>query len=313
MPHQDPDMAEELALHARGFRLVAGLDEVGRGALAGDVVAGAVILPADAGVLQRLRGVRDSKQLTPRQRSMLRETIQAEAIAIGLGRVSAQEIDRIGIAPATRQAMRSGGGRSRRCSRTSSSLTPSICPTLAIPQKSLIKGDVHCLCIAAASVMAKVFRDTLMTELDEVYPGYGFARHKGYGTAMHCQALRLLPSLSHPSPILCAGAPGHAVGGRMPMSDPRRGLGNLGENLAADYLVKHGYVIRERNYRVPHLGELDIVAEDGNCLVYVEVRTRRGQRLRHAGRLDQRRQEAAPGATGDELPPGSCRRRATGR
>ena len=190
MPHQDPDMAEELALHARGFRLVAGLDEVGRGALAGDVVAGAVILPSDAGVLQRLRGVRDSKQLTPRQRSMLRERIQAEAIAIGLGRVSAQEIDRIGIAPATREAMR--------LAVVGLDVAPDFLlidavhlPAVAIPQKSLIKGDVHCLCIAAASVMAKVFRDTMMRELDEVYPGYGFALHKGYGTALHCQALRL--------------------------------------------------------------------------------------------------------------------------
>jgi ribonuclease HII len=196
MPHQDPDMVEELALHARGFRLVAGLDEVGRGALAGDVVAGAVILPSDAGVLQRLHGVRDSKQLTPRQRSMLRERIQAEAIAIGLGRVSAQEIDRIGIAPATRQAMR--------LAVASLDVAPDFLlidavrlPDLAIPQKSLIKGDVHCLCIAAASIMAKVFRDTMMKELDQVYPGYGFALHKGYGTAMHCQALRLF----HPCPI----------------------------------------------------------------------------------------------------------------
>jgi ribonuclease HII len=196
MPHQDPDMVEELALHARGFRLVAGLDEVGRGALAGDVVAGAVILPSDAGVLQRLHGVRDSKQLTPRQRSMLRERIQAEAIAIGLGRVSAQEIDRIGIAPATRQAMR--------LAVASLDVAPDFLlidavrlPDLAIPQKSLIKGDVHCLCIAAASIMAKVFRDTMMKELDQTYPGYGFALHKGYGTAMHCQALRLI----HPCPI----------------------------------------------------------------------------------------------------------------
>lgn len=190
MPHQDPDMAEELALHARGFRLVAGLDEVGRGALAGDVVAGAVILPADAGVLQRLHGVRDSKQLTPRQRSMLRETIQAEAIAIGLGRVSAQEIDRVGIATATRQAMQ--------LAVAGLSIQPEYLlidavylPDVAIPQKALIKGDVRCLCIAAASVMAKVYRDALMTELDGVYPGYGFARHKGYGTALHCQALHL--------------------------------------------------------------------------------------------------------------------------
>jgi ribonuclease HII len=191
MPHQDPDMAEELALYARGFRLVAGLDEVGRGALAGDVVAGAVILPADAGVLARLRGVRDSKQLSPRQRRKLSETIQAEALAIGLGRVSAQDIDRLGIAPASRQAMMLAVAGL--CTQPDFLLIDAFrLPDLALPQKAIIKGDASCLSIAAASIVAKVWRDARMIELDAVYPGYGFGQHKGYGTAFHCQALRLL-------------------------------------------------------------------------------------------------------------------------
>ncbi len=196
MPHQDPDLAEELALYAQGYRLVAGIDEVGRGALAGDVVAAAVILPVDPGVLQRLHGVRDSKQLLPRQRSILATVIQAEAIAIGLGRVSAPEIDCIGIVAATRRAM----------ALAVAGLNPQPdyllidalhLPDISVPQKAIVKGDVHCLSIAAASVVAKVDRDAAMTSLDGEYPGYGLARNKGYGTAYHCQALLRL----HPSPI----------------------------------------------------------------------------------------------------------------
>lgn len=195
MPRQDPDLCEEIALYAQGFRLIAGVDEVGRGALAGDVVAAAVILPDDLGVLQRLQGVRDSKQLTARQRSRLSATIQAEAIAIGLGRVPAQEIDRIGIAPATRQAMMQA--LAVLCIPPDFVLIDAIYLSgLRIPQKALIKGDARCLSIAAASVIAKVDRDGAMTRLDGDFPGYGFARHKGYGTLQHRQALALLQPCS---------------------------------------------------------------------------------------------------------------------
>ena len=189
-------MAEELALFEQGFRLIAGLDEVGRGSLAGDVVAAAVILPPDPGVLARLRGVRDSKQLTPRQRTYLCATIQAEAIAIGLGRVPASEIDRIGILPATRRAMG--------LAIAGLNVNPEFLLIdavrlfdVSIPQKPIIRGDVTCLSIAAASVIAKVDRDRTMSDLDHVYPGYGFAHNKGYGTAFHCQQLQLL----RPCPI----------------------------------------------------------------------------------------------------------------
>ena len=184
-------MSEELALHRRGCRLVAGLDEVGRGALAGDVVAAAVVLPADDSVLERLRGVRDSKQMTARQRTALYSMIQAEAIAIGLGRVPAQVVDHVGIVPATRQAMTLAV--SDLPVRPDFLLIDALyLPELTIPQKPLIKGDARCLSIAAASIIAKVSRDTMMTQLDVVYPGYGFARHKGYGTAFHCQSLAVL-------------------------------------------------------------------------------------------------------------------------
>ena len=196
MQRQRPDMAQELALHAQGYRLIAGIDEVGRGALAGDVVAAAVILPTDPAILERLHGVRDSKQLSARQRSILYTTIQAEAIAIGLGRVSAQEIDRLGIVPATRLAMTKAVA-SLAVQPDHLLIDAMRLPAVPIAQRAIIHGDARCLSIAAASIVAKVTRDRTMQELERVFPGYGFARHKGYGTAGHRQVLQVL----HPCPI----------------------------------------------------------------------------------------------------------------
>lgn len=191
MPVQNPDMAEELSLFTQGYRLVAGIDEVGRGALAGDVVAAAVILPADAAVLQRLRGVRDSKQLSAGQRARLSVVIWGEALAVGLGHVPADDIDRKGIVCATRQAMA--------MAVAGLAVQPDFLlidalrlPEIELPQKAIIHGDALCLSIAAASVVAKVHRDNAMCELDKQYPGYGFAHNKGYGTAFHRQQLEAL-------------------------------------------------------------------------------------------------------------------------
>jgi ribonuclease HII len=194
LPHLD----HETALWARGYRYVAGLDEAGRGAWAGPVVAAAVILPAgDAGTLNRLAGVRDSKLLTAKRRESLLESILAHAVSFGVGSVPPAEIDAWGIVPATRQAM----------SLALQALSPAadcllidylILPDLPLPQVSLPKGDAVVLSIAAASIVAKVSRDRMMKDLDAAYPGYGFARHKGYGTAEHRAALaRLGPCAIH--------------------------------------------------------------------------------------------------------------------
>lgn len=191
MRRQDPDLVEEMALQAQGFRLIAGIDEVGRGALAGDVVAAAVVLPCDPAVLQRLHGVRDSKQLSARQRTMLHATIQAEAIAIGLGRVPAQDIDREGILRATRRAM-SMAVANLGVDPDYLIIDAVRLHDVPLPQKSIIKGDVRCVSIAAASIIAKVTRDAEMVQLDGLYPGYGFAHNKGYGTAFHCRQLQFL-------------------------------------------------------------------------------------------------------------------------
>jgi ribonuclease HII len=195
---QEPDLREEMALYAEGYRHIAGLDEAGRGSWAGPVVAGAVILPiVQPDLVQRLEGVRDSKQLTPRQRERLYGIIRSTALAVGVGIVPPDMIDELGIVPATRQAM----------SLAIVQLTPPPdfllvdflnLPGLSIPQKSTPHGDALSLSIAAASIIAKVTRDRRMVQLDDRYPGYGFARHKGYGTRQHRESLiRLGPSTVH--------------------------------------------------------------------------------------------------------------------
>ncbi|MGB9880073.1 MAG: ribonuclease HII [Anaerolineae bacterium] len=192
------DLAREQELWEAGYRWVAGLDEVGRGALAGPVVAAAVVLPPCRNDLcSILSQVRDSKMLTPRQRATLFPIICATSLGIGLGIASARFIDRWGIAPAVKRAMV--------MAVRNLPLVPDYLlidavrlPEASIAQESLIKGDTRVLSIAAASIVAKVFRDRLMVALDRYYPGYGFAVHKGYGTAAHCTALEYLgPSPAH--------------------------------------------------------------------------------------------------------------------
>lgn len=194
-----PDLLrEEMSLYAQGYRLIAGLDEAGRGSWAGPVVAGAVILPLNGpGLRIRLEEVRDSKQLTSEERERLYDLVQATALAVNVGCVSPAYIDEWGIVPATRRAM----------FLAVAGLSPSPdfllidflrLPTVDIPQKGIAKGDALSLSIAAASIVAKVTRDRLMVELEDEYPGYGLARHKGYGTPQHRTALaRLGPSPIH--------------------------------------------------------------------------------------------------------------------
>jgi len=189
---------EELALVSQGYRLVAGVDEAGRGAWAGPVYAAAVILPLGRRDLSdALKGVADSKQPSPRRRQTLLEVVLDVALSVGVGAASVGEIDERGILPATRLAM----------GRAIDDLAPAPeillidyvqLPEVALPQRSLPKADQLCLSVAAASIVAKVSRDRLMLTLEEEYPGYGFARHKGYGTAAHRSALaRLGPSSVH--------------------------------------------------------------------------------------------------------------------
>lgn len=164
---------------------LCGIDEAGRGPLAGPVVAGAVILPPDL-VLWYLN---DSKKVTPRRREILYEEIRREAVAFGIGVVSEQRIDEINILQATYEAMREAVAV---LPETPDMLLVDAVtiPGIAIPQTGIVKGDAKSVSIAAASILAKVTRDHMMEEYDRQYPEYGFAQHKGYGTAAHMAAIR---------------------------------------------------------------------------------------------------------------------------
>ena len=190
---------ENNAIKEAGVNRIAGLDEAGRGALAGPVVAAAVILPLDSPErLQQLDEINDSKQLTAQKRERLYPLIIANALSYGIGSVPAPDIDEIGIIPATKLAMLAAleqlgpsaeylliDGRIR-------------LKNIPLRQQSIIRGDGTSLSIAAASILAKVTRDRIMIALENDYPEYGFARHKGYGTEIHRAAItRLGPTIQH--------------------------------------------------------------------------------------------------------------------
>lgn len=188
-----PDLVYERSLWDRGVERVAGLDEAGRGALAGPVVAAAVVFPPEVERGQ-LSGVRDSKQMLPEQRQKWRTIILNLCLSSGIGSASAEEIDALGIVPATRLAML----------RALEQVSPSPqhvlldyieLPDIQVAQTSLVKGDQRVLSIAAASILAKTTRDAWMKEISLVYPGYGFLHHKGYGTQAHRDAIQRLGTL----------------------------------------------------------------------------------------------------------------------
>jgi len=184
--------AFEQALFARGARAIAGLDEVGRGPLAGPVVAAAVVLPTawiQGGLPEALEGLNDSKQLTVSQRERFFDCLAGQAeVRCGIARVEPEVIDAINILQATHQAMRLALEQLR--PPPDHLLVDGWeVKSLPLPQTALVKGDSRSYSIAAASVVAKVTRDRLMAEYDRKYPGYGFAEHKGYGTPRHLAAL----------------------------------------------------------------------------------------------------------------------------
>lgn len=184
------DLQYEFRLQAQGFRFIAGLDEAGRGAWAGPVVAGAVILPlARFDLAHALDGVTDSKLLTAPVREALVNQILNTAAASGVGFATNEEIDLIGIVPATRLAMRRALAQLE--------LVPDVLlvdslqlPEIDLPCTALVKGDQKSVSIAAASILAKVARDQHLDHLDTLYPQYGFRLHKGYGTRLHRHALQ---------------------------------------------------------------------------------------------------------------------------
>lgn len=174
----------EQQLYDQGVSYIAGVDEVGRGPLAGPVVAAAVILPPNV----YLPGLNDSKKLSEAKREALFEQIQAVAISIGIGIVSAKEIDKLNIYQATKKAMVQAV--EQLFPKPSYLLIDAMELPIDIPQQSLIKGDANSISIAASSIVAKVTRDRMMKQLGAKYPQYGFEKHMGYGTEYHLQAIR---------------------------------------------------------------------------------------------------------------------------
>ena len=192
-----PNLEFEQALWDAGAAAVAGIDEAGRGALAGPVAAGVVVLPNSVDIQMKLVGVRDSKQISQKKREELLEVIRQEAVSCQVGFGWPDEIDRLGIVSATRLAAVRALEKIKQTPEHLLIDAISI-PEAEIPATSLIKGDQRVLSIAAASIAAKVTRDEYMRKMDAQYPGYGFAAHKGYGTLKHRQAIETLgPSEIH--------------------------------------------------------------------------------------------------------------------
>ena len=177
------EAALERALRRRGFYAVAGTDEVGRGCLFGPVVAAAVILAEDRPV----RGLNDSKQLAPQRREVLALRLRERAVSWAVAAVDAATIDAINIYQASRLAMRRAV--EALCPRPDYVLVDAVALELGVPQQALIHGDARCHAIAAAAILAKVYRDELMRRWDQVFPEYGLASNKGYGSPEHLRAL----------------------------------------------------------------------------------------------------------------------------
>jgi len=248
-----------------GKEHIAGIDEAGRGPLAGPVVAAAVILPHNV----YLPGVTDSKKISEKKRERLYGEINDTALVVGVGVVHEEEIDEQNILQATYQAMRKSIGELH--------IQPDIllvdgnkADIKHYKQESIIDGDQKSLSIAAASIIAKVTRDRMMRQYDIVFPEYGFAKHKGYGTKQHMEVIASRKA----SPIhrksfnpVSQHLPSFAYYKRNHL------VGQLGEQLVACKMIRSGYEILEINYNVSKVGEIDIISRDKGILVFTEVKT----------------------------------------
>lgn len=176
---------EEMSMYKKGLNYICGIDEAGRGPLAGPVVVGAVILPKDSFI----EGVNDSKKISEKKREMLFEKIIKESIAWSVGIIDQKLIDKVNILNATKLGLTEAISKIEKKPELLIIDALDNVDTLGINYKSIIKGDAKCYSIAAASIIAKVTRDRIMRQWDEVYPEYGFAKNKGYGTKQHIQAI----------------------------------------------------------------------------------------------------------------------------
>jgi len=187
-----PDLSFEIVLWGDGRQYIAGVDEAGRGAIAGPVAAGAVVLPSEnLNIYDQLNGVRDSKEMTAKTREKWALEIKAAATSWAVGFASCEEIDEIGIVPATRLAASRALGELS-CPVDHILIDYLTLPDVDLPQTALVKGDARSLSIASASILAKTARDALMFEMDGEFSGYHFRSNKGYGTKAHFKAIDAL-------------------------------------------------------------------------------------------------------------------------
>ncbi len=277
--------AEEQMTDSPGL-LVAGVDEAGRGPLAGPVTASAVVFK----IPLFLPGMGDSKQVPDILRRRLADIITGIALASSVVMIPPEEIDRQNILNASLCAM----GRAVESLRVQPQLVlvdgNRKIPGLSIPQRTVVKGDSRIYCIAGASLVAKTARDRHMEEMEKAYPGYGFARHKGYGTREHMKALEKLgPCPIHRrsfSPVACFfQEPGnsHCCEVRPGREVRAKSLGRRGEEVAGEYLQKRGLKILEQNFRTRE-GEIDIIAREAETVIFIEVKTRAGSS--HGGGIE---------------------------
>ena len=249
----------------KGYTAVCGVDEAGRGPLAGPVYAAAVILPLGL----EIPGVNDSKKLTEKKREALFPEIKEKALAYSVASASEKEIDEINILNATYLAMsRAVEGLSVKADYAL--IDGNRMPRLSIPGETIVKGDGLSMSIACASILAKVSRDHVMLELDQKYPQYQFAKHKGYGTKLHTDLIRQYgPCEIHRKSFLKK-----ILGAEAPGPTQAQSIGKRGEQAAAAYLEQKGFRVLERNFHSPY-GEVDIIAENGQYIIFVEVKTRK--------------------------------------
>lgn len=253
------------------MEIIAGVDEAGRGPLAGPVTAAAVILPDN----HTITGLSDSKKLSASHREKLYDEIYNNAVSIGIGIVEVNDIDKINILQATYKAMFKALGNLN--SKPDKALVDgSTLPNQIIPNEGIIKGDDKVDCIRAASIIAKVTRDRIMEQYDVIFPEYGFAKHKGYGTKVHLEKLRKhKASLIHRKSF-------RPVKENLPTItwlQNNRKIGQWGEQLAALEYYRKGYKIHALNHNCAPYGEIDIVAEKDKEIVFAEVKTAAGKTL----------------------------------
>ena len=264
---KDLDFSLEKKLASEGFCRICGIDEAGRGPLCGPVVAAACVLPPDA----HIEGLNDSKKLTPHRRDELFEIIKETALDWAVAEASVEEIDELNILEATLLAMRRAvASLHKKPDRLL--VDGNVFRGFDIPGEAVIGGDGISPSIAAASILAKVTRDRICIELDRMYPQYGIAKHKGYCTAAHREALfRYGPApIYRKQFIRFLNDSSHA---QTPSAGVKASHGRFGEDAAAQYLTDNGYTIKGRNVRFGR-HELDIIAEDDEYIVFVEVKTR---------------------------------------